>query len=75
MKLLPKYDKRDKDVKWWDNINEIDIDNFYIKDGNMVFSFAPYAIGPFSDGQIDVKVPLKTLKAKGLLTAYGKKLK
>lgn len=75
LKLLPKYDKRDKDVKWWDSIKEIDIDNFYVKDGNMVFSFAPYAIGPFCDGQIDVKVPLKTLKAKGLLTTYGKKLK
>ena len=75
LRILPKYDKRDKDVKWWDSINEVDLGNFYIKDGNMMFSFAPYAIGPFCEGQIDVKIPLKTLKAKGLLTTYGKKLK
>lgn len=73
LRVLPAFDKRDKDVKWWDSIKAVDLGNFYIKGGNMMFSFAPYAIGPFSEGQIDVKVPLKTLKAKGLLTAYGKK--
>lgn len=73
LRMLPAYDKRDKDVKWWDGIKADDLGNFYIKDGNMVFSFTPYAIGPFCEGQIDVKVPLKTLKTKGLLTAYGKK--
>lgn len=75
LRLLPKYDKRDKESKWWQEIQTVDLGNFYIKDGNMVFSFTPYAIGPFCDGQIDVKVPLKTLRAKGLLTTYGKKLK
>ena len=39
----------------------------------MVFVFAPYAIGPFCDGEIEVPVPIKTLRAKGLLTAYAKK--
>ncbi|MBR5638123.1 MAG: DUF3298 domain-containing protein [Muribaculaceae bacterium] len=73
LRILPKYDKRDKDVKWWDNINAVDLGNFYIKDGNMVCPFAPYAVGPFCDGEIEVKVPLKTLNAKGLLTTYGKK--
>lgn len=73
LRILPTYDKRDKDMKWWDDIKAVDLGNFYIKDGNLVCSFAPYAIGPFSEGQVDVKVPLKTLKAKGLLTAYGKK--
>ena len=50
------------------------IENFFVKDGKMVFVFSPYAIGPFCDGIVEVPVPLKTLKAKGLLTAYGKKL-
>ncbi len=75
LRLLPKYDKRDKESKWWNDVKEVDIDNFYVKDGKMVFSFPPYAVGPFCDGQVEVKIPLKTLKAKGLLTAYGKKLK
>lgn len=73
LRILPRYDKRDKDVKWWQEVKAVDLGNFYIKDGNLVCSFTPYAIGPFCDGQIDVKVPLKTLRAKGLLTAYGKK--
>lgn len=73
-RMLPSYDKRDKDVKWWDNIGEQEITNFYIKDGKMVFVFAPYAVGPFSDGIVEVPIPLKTLKAKKLLTPYGKKL-
>ena len=73
LRMLPKYDKRDADVKWWESINAVDLGNFYIKDGNMVCPFAPYAIGPFCDGEIEVKVPLKTLNAKGLLTTYGKK--
>ena len=46
-------------------------ENFYVKNGKLVFVFAPYAIGPFCDGEIEVAVPLKTLRAKGLLTAYG----
>ncbi|MBR5085579.1 MAG: DUF3298 domain-containing protein [Muribaculaceae bacterium] len=74
LKMLPSYDHRDKESKWWDNINEVDIDNFYIKNGKMVFVFQPYAVGPFCDGIVEVPVPLKTLKAKKLLTAYGKKL-
>lgn len=73
LKMLPRYDNRDKESKWWDNINEVDIDNFYIKNGKMVFVFQPYAVGPFCDGIVEVPVPLKTLKAKKLLTAYGKK--
>lgn len=73
-RILPRYDKRDKDNKWWQNIDVPDIQNFYIKDGKMVFVFQPYAIGPFCDGIIEVPVPLKTLRAKKLLTTYGKKL-
>ena len=73
LRILPSYDKRDKDVKWWQYIDTNDIDNFYIKNGKIVFSFAPYAIGPFCEGQIEVPVSLKTLNAKGLLTTYGKK--
>ena len=73
-RMLPSYDKRDKDVKMWDNIGEQEITNFYIKDGKMVFVFAPYAVGPFCDGIVEVPIPLKTLKAKKLLTPYGKKL-
>lgn len=72
LRLLPSYDKRDKDTKWWENIEVENIDNFYIKNGKMVFVFAPYAIGPFCDGIIEVPVPIKTLRAKGLLTAYAK---
>ena len=75
LRMLPAYDKRDKDVKWWENITTESIENFYVKNGKLVFVFAPYAIGPFCDGEIEVAVPLKTLRAKGLLTAYGKKLK
>lgn len=74
LRLLPNYDKRDADVKWWKDIEVDDIDNFYIDGGKLVFSFSPYAIGPFADGQVEVPVPLKTLRAKGLLTPYGKKL-
>lgn len=73
LKILPAYDKRDKDVKWWDNIPVESLENFYIKNGKMVFVFSPYAIGPFCEGEIEVPVSLKTLKAKGLLTTYGKK--
>ncbi len=72
--ILPKYDHRDEDCKWWDNIEVTDIDNFFIKDGKMVFVFQPYAIGPFSDGIVEVPISLKTLRAKKLLTPYGKKL-
>lgn len=72
LRMLPKYDKRGKDVKWWDSIKDVDLGNFYIKDGNMVFPFAPYAIGPFSEGEVEVKVPLKALNSKGMLTTYGK---
>ena len=75
LRMLPAYDKRDKDVKWWDNITTESIENFYLKNGKLVFVFSPYAIGPFCDGEIEVKVPLKTLRAKGMLTSYGKKLK
>ena len=73
-RILPRYDKRDKDNTWWQNIDVPDIQNFYIKDGKMVFVFQPYAIGPFCDGIVEVPVPLKTLRAKKLLTTYGKKL-
>ncbi len=73
-RILPRYDKRDKDNKWWQNIDVPDIQNFYIKDGKMGFVFQPYAIGPFCDGIVEVPVPLKTLRAKKLLTTYGKKL-
>ncbi len=75
LRMLPSYDKRDADSKWWEYITTNTIENFYIKNGKMVFVFAPYAIGPFCEGEIEVKVPLKTLRAKGLLTTYGKKLK
>lgn len=74
LRMLPSYDHRDKDTKWWDNIEVTDIENFYVKNGKLVFVFAPYAIGPFCDGIIEVPVPLKTLRSKGLLTQYGKKL-
>lgn len=74
LSMLPAYDKRDADSKWWENVEIVALENFYIKNGKMVFSFAPYAIGPFCDGQVEVKVPLKTLKSKGLLTTYGKTL-
>lgn len=73
LRMLPAYDKRDKDVKWWDNITTENIENFYIKNGKLVFVFSPYAIGPFCEGEIEVPVSFKTLKAKGLLTTYGKK--
>lgn len=73
LKLLPYYDRRDKDTKWWENITTENIENFYIKNGKLVFVFSPYAIGPFCDGEIEVKVPLKTLRAKKMLTTYGKK--
>ena len=73
-RMLPSYDHRDKDNKWWDNIGAQDIFNFYIKDGKIVFLFQPYAVGPFCDGIVEVPVPLKTLKTKKLLTAYGLKL-
>ena len=31
--------------------------------------------GSFAEGQMEIKVPLKDLKAKGLLTTYGLTLK
>ena len=74
LRILPNYDKRDADVKWWKDIDVEQINNFYIDKGKIVFSFSPYAIGPFVEGQIEVTVPLKALRAKGLLTNYGKKL-
>ncbi len=74
LRMLPSYDHRDKDTKWWDNVNVTDIENFFIKNGKLVFIFNPYAIGPFCDGIIEVPIPLKTLRTKGLLTPYGKKL-
>lgn len=74
LRMLPAYDHRDKDCKWWDNVDLNYIENFYIKDGQLVVVFDPYAIGPYSDGIIHVKVPLKTLKAKHMLTTYGKQL-
>ena len=74
-KMLPSYDHRNKDVKMWDNVDVQDIQNFYIKDGKMVFVFQPYQIGPYSEGIVEVPIPLKDLRAKKLLTAYGKKLK
>ncbi len=75
LRLLPSYDKRDADNKWWKNIDVPDIQNFYVKNGKLVFVFPPYAVGPFCDGIIEVAIPLKTLKAKRLLTTYGKRLK
>jgi len=75
LRMLPAYDKRDKDVKWWDYITTDNIENFYLKNGKLVFVFAPYSIGPFCEGEIEVSVPLKTLRAKKMLTSYGKKLK
>ena len=74
LKMLPSYDHRDKDSKWWDGINEVDITNFFIKGDKMIFVFQPYQVGPFCDGIVEVPIPLKTLKAKKLLTPYGKKL-
>lgn len=74
LRLLPRYDHRDKDNKMWDNMDAVDLSNFYVKDGKMVFVFQPYAVGPFCDGIVEVPVPLKTLKAKKLLTTYGQKL-
>ena len=74
LRLLPKYDRRGREGTWWENTSVEQIDNFYIKDGKMTFVFPPYAIGPFSDGEVKVSVPLKKLKAKGLLTTYGKRL-
>lgn len=74
LRMLPRYDDRDAESKWWQNIDVDDIDNFYIKNGKMVFVFAPYSVGPFCDGEVEVPILLKTLNAKGLLTSYGKKL-
>lgn len=74
LRMLPKYDSRDAESKWWNQVDVEQLDNFYLKDGKMIFSFSPYAVGPFCDGQVEVPVPLKTLNAKGLLTTYGKKL-
>lgn len=73
--MLPAYDKRDEDSKWWQNVEDVDLNNFYIKNGKIVFSFSPYTVGPFCDGQVEVAVPLKKLKSKGLLTTYGKTFK
>ena len=73
-KMLPRYDHRDKENKMWENVDVPDIQNFYIKDGKMVFVFQPYQIGPYCDGIVEVPVPLKTLRNKKLLTPYGKKL-
>lgn len=73
-KILPRYDHRAKENKMWDNIDATETQNFYIKDGKLVFVFQPYQVGPYSDGIVEVPVPLKDLKAKKLLTAYGKKL-
>jgi len=69
LQMLPSYDHRDPDVKWWDNVT--DISNFYIKNGKLVFVFDPYVIGPFCDGIIEIAVPFSTLKKRGLLTPYG----
>lgn len=74
LRLLPAYDKRDADSKWWKDVTVMQLENFYIKNGKLVFAFAPYSVGPFCDGEVEVAVPLKTLKAKGLLTPYGKRL-
>lgn len=74
LRLIPKYDKRDEDSKWYDNVNEVDIENFYVKNGKLVFVFQPYQAGPFSDGIVEVPIPLKTLRSKKLLTKYGKSL-
>lgn len=71
LRMLPKYDSRSADSMWWDNVT--DIDNFYIKKDKIVFVFAPYVVGPFCDGEVEVKVPLSVLQKRGLLTAYGKK--
>lgn len=71
LRLLPKYDTRPAEGAWWDNVT--DIDNFYIKNGKIVFVFAPYVVGPFADGEVEVAVPLSALSKRGLLTAYGKK--
>ena len=73
LRLIPKYDKRSKD-KLYDNVNEVDIENFYIKNGKLVFVFQPYQVGPYSDGIVEVPIPLKTLRSKNLLTKYGKTL-
>lgn len=72
LRMLPRYDKRPSDDStWWDNVT--DIDNFYIKKGKIVFVFAPYVVGPFADGEVEIEVPLSTLQKRGLLTTYGKK--
>lgn len=76
LSLLPNYDKRSEDEKGaWQELIIEELENFYIKKGKMVFSFAPYSIGSFAEGQMEIKVPLKDLKAKGLLTTYGLTLK
>lgn len=74
LRMIPKYDKRDKDSKWYDNVNEVEIENFYVKNGKLVFVFQPYQAGPFSDGVVEVPIPLKTLRSKKLLTKYGRGL-
>lgn len=71
LRMLPKYDTRPAGGSWWDNVT--DIDNFYIKQGKIVFVFAPYVAGPFADGEVEVAIPLSVLNKRGLLTAYGKK--
>lgn len=70
--LLPKYDKRDAELRYKD-FSEQSIDNFYITKGRIVFSFDPYVIGAYAEGIVEISVPLSTLRSKGLLTAYGKK--
>lgn len=74
LRLIPKYDKRDKDCKWYDDVHEVDIENFYVKGNKLVFVFQPYQVGPFSDGIVEVPIPLKTLLSKKLLTKYGRSL-
>ena len=72
LRMVPRYDHRRVEIKQWNNITVDNINNFYIKNGKMVFVFAPYAIGPYCNGEVEVPVPIKALRAQGLLTAYAK---
>ena len=70
IRMLPKFDNRPEENKHWQNVTTID--NFYIENGNIIFVFAPYEVGPYCDGEVEVSVPLSKLQQRGLLTAYGK---
>jgi len=64
-----QYSRQDTGV----DANAIDsFDNFYISDGAVTFVYAPYAIGPYSAGEVDVTVDSYLLY--DYLTSLGKEI-